>query len=94
AKTSEAAKIDLAAALIVRGGRADLERALKLSETSDAPAALWNRAAAYRQMQSYDEAIEAYNDYLQVDSTSAYAKEAAAEIKQLEELRNLTRVTN
>jgi tetratricopeptide (TPR) repeat protein len=76
--------VDLAAALIARGRRRgsseDHQRALALStevwNRTRLPEAAWNRAAALEQLSRKDEAIRAWDDYLRVDATSDWAKEA------------------
>ena len=83
---------DLAAAYLVRASHLDepadlpkaLEAAEKAIELENAPDEAWfNRALALEQLHLVDSARKAWNDYLQRDSTSAWADEAR---KRLEEL--------
>jgi hypothetical protein len=87
AATNERAKIDLAAALLARGRDSDYQRALELSQTSNTPEALWNRAVAVEQIRGNDDddaAIAAWNAYLKVESSSPWAEEARRNIQALE----------
>jgi hypothetical protein len=80
----DAIAIDLAAALLAYGrwnGDEKLyERAFELSDDvwarKKTPAAAWNRAVALGMSQRTAEAISAWNDYLNLDGTSEWAKEA------------------
>lgn len=83
---------DLAAAYLVRASRLDepadipkaLDAAEKAIEIEGAPAEAWfNRALALEQLHLVDSARKAWNDYLERDSTSAWADEAR---KRLEDL--------
>ena len=83
---------DLAAAYLVRASRldepADLPKALEAAETAiaieGAPDEAWfNRALALERLHLVDSARKAWNDYLERDSSSAWADEAR---KRLEEL--------
>jgi tetratricopeptide (TPR) repeat protein len=75
---------DLAAALIARGrerrSRADLERALALSERTASGGqnaeAAWNRALALESLERTDEARRAWDDYLRLDPNGPWASEA------------------
>jgi tetratricopeptide (TPR) repeat protein len=85
AKTDEKAKIDLAAALLARGRKDDIARALVLSQQSNVPEALWNRAVALGQLHRDKEAIEAWQAYLRIDPSSDWANEAQGKITSLKE---------
>ncbi len=83
---------DLAAAYLVRASRldepADIPKALEAAETAIAlegapPEAWFNRALALESLHLVDSARKAWHDYLERDSTSAWADEAR---KRLEEL--------
>jgi tetratricopeptide (TPR) repeat protein len=75
---------DLAAALISQGvwnnDRGLVEEALRITEnelrTKRTPELLWNRALALQKLGRTAEARQAWKDYLAVDSTSPWAKEA------------------
>ena len=81
-------EIDLAASYFERDSRSEhpnLQRTLNLlSEVLSKPnlskddqaSALFNLAIAYEKTQAWDLAVEAWRKYLQVDSTSGWAKEA------------------
>jgi len=90
AKTDEKAKIDLAAALLARGGDNDYEKALELSQQSNTPEALWNRAVALTYLQRDKEALAAWKAYVAVDPSSDWGKEAQREIDNLEDLLSIT----
>ena len=83
AKTGDAAKIDLAAALLERGTPADVQLALDLSQQSNAPSALWNRALASARLGRNDEAIAAWTAYLSADPSSPWAAEAKLELEKI-----------
>jgi hypothetical protein len=82
AKTNQAAVPDLAAALIASGGTEELHEARKLSEGSRTPVALWNRAMALHNLND-ERALQAWNEYLAVDSKSPWADEARERIAYL-----------
>lgn len=78
-----AISIDLANALIGRArwtGDVDFKRALLLSDEvwkrKELPSAAWNRAIALGSLGRKAEAISAWNDYLNLDGNSEWAKEA------------------
>jgi CHAT domain-containing protein len=84
---------DLAAAYLARGQRIDqpediaqayeeIQGALKISPRH--PPALFNRAAILEAQKFRDEAVDAWNRYLEVDATSPWAKEAERRRDQLE----------
>lgn len=83
--------VDLAAALIARGGETrntgDLERALSLAERAwsrePSPEAAWNRAVALERLARDEQAREAWDDYLQLDPSSEWAAEARTRREQL-----------
>jgi hypothetical protein len=89
-ETDPEAKVDLAAALLARGQKDDLEKALALSQESDTPQALWNRALALEYLHRDKEAIAAWNAYLRIDPDSPWAKEARQNIHDLEGLLGIT----
>lgn len=83
---------DLAAAYLVRASRldepADIPKALEAAETAiaipDAPPEAWfNRALALEQLHLVDSAKKAWEDFLERDSTSAWADEARKHIEEL-----------
>lgn len=86
-------KTDLAAAYIARGDwharRQDYQKALELTNDvlsrHKTPAALWNRAAALERMESQD-AISAWDAYLELDSTSRWGVEARERAEDLKSL--------
>jgi len=59
-----------------------LDRALQLNPSL--PEALFNRALVYEQMRLLPQAKDAWRQYLQIDSTSPWAKEAERHLKELE----------
>jgi CHAT domain-containing protein len=89
-------EIDLAASYFERDSRAEhpnLQRTLNLlSEVLSKPnlskddqaSALFNLAIAYEKTQAWDLAVETWEKYLQVDSTSGWAKEARQHLKDAE----------
>lgn len=83
AKTNQAAVPDLAAALIASGGDEELTEAIKLSEGSRTPTALWNRAMALHNLHQEERALRAWKDYLAVDPTSPWAVEAREKMRDL-----------
>ncbi|MEA2463519.1 MAG: hypothetical protein QOJ98_1266, partial [Acidobacteriota bacterium] len=83
AKTDQAAITDLAAALIASGGDEELTEAIKLSEGSRTPTALWNRAMALHNLRDEKSALQAWKDYLAVDPTSPWAVEAREKMQDL-----------
>ncbi|HEX5890687.1 MAG TPA: CHAT domain-containing protein [Pyrinomonadaceae bacterium] len=60
-----------------------LDRALQLNPSS--PEALFNRALVYQHMPLLPQAKEAWRSYLQIDSTSPWAREAERNLKLLED---------
>ena len=83
---------DLAAAYLVRASRLDepsdipkaLEAAEKAIEKKDAPVEAWfNRALAIEGLHLIDQAKKAWNDYLERDSTTAWAEEARKHLEDL-----------
>jgi CHAT domain-containing protein len=83
---------DLAAVYLVRASRLDepadipkaLEAAEKAIEIENAPAEAWfNRALALEQLHLVDSARKAWEDFLERDSTSAWADEARKHIEEL-----------
>ena len=86
-------EIDLAASYFERDSRAEhpnLQRTLNLlSEVLSKPnlskddqaSALFNLAIAYEKTEAWDLAVETWNKYLQVDSTSGWADEARQHLK-------------
>ncbi len=83
---------DLAAAYLVRASRLDepsdipkaLEAAEKAIEIEGAPAEAWfNRALALEQMHLVDSARKAWREFLERDSSSAWADEARKRIEEL-----------
>jgi CHAT domain-containing protein/tetratricopeptide (TPR) repeat protein len=83
---------DLAAAYLVQASRLDepadipkaLEAAEKAIELEDAPAEAWfNRALALEQLHLVDSARKAWEDFLERDSTSAWADEARKHLAEL-----------
>jgi len=90
---------DLAAAYLVRASRLDepsdlpkaLEAAEKSIERKDAPLEAWfNRALALEGLHLIDQAKKAWNDYLERDSTSAWAEEARKRRDELASTRQST----
>jgi CHAT domain-containing protein len=87
-------EIDLAASYFERDSRAEhpnLQRTLNLlSEVLSKPnlskddqtSALFNLAVAYEKTQAWDLAVETWEKYLQVDSTSGWAGEARQHLKE------------
>ncbi|HYK04208.1 MAG TPA: zf-HC2 domain-containing protein [Thermoanaerobaculia bacterium] len=82
AKANKTAVPDLAAALIASGRTEELREAVKLSEGSKAPVALWNRAMALDRLND-DRALQAWKEYLVVDPKSPWADEARRNIEDL-----------
>lgn len=87
---------DLAAALLTYGERwandkTFTERALALSEDlwkrRRAPEAAWNRAVALESLGRDDAAIQAWGEYLALDPSSEWAKEAANHRRDLIEFK-------
>jgi CHAT domain-containing protein len=83
---------DLAAAYLVRASRLDepsdipkaLEAAEKAIEIQGAPTEAWfNRALALEELHLVDSAKKAWEDFLERDSTSAWADEARKRIEEL-----------
>jgi tetratricopeptide (TPR) repeat protein len=87
--------IDLSAALLQRAAwssqhaEKDLIQALLLSENTwrrnPIPEAAWNRAVALTNMGRTDQAIRAWDDYLELDGTSEWATEAKTRKSRLED---------
>lgn len=87
---------DMAAALLELGQKADeaqraqylgeaaqyLDRALQLKPSL--PEALFNRALVYQHLRLRTQAKDAWRKYLEIDSTSPWAKEADRNLKELE----------
>lgn len=88
---SAAVLSDLAAAYIARGDyrRGDYERALEAANKAyaiePAPAAAWNRALALKWLDRREAAIEAWKQYLALDSSSPWADEARETLQYLQE---------
>lgn len=89
AETDNDAKIDLAAALLLRGGKANAESALKLSEGSNDPRAVWNRALANYYLENYRAAKEDYEAYLRLDRSSRWSDQARTQLKGIDDLLKL-----
>lgn len=93
----DAVAVDLAAALIAYSrwsghDKSDNTRALELSNDvlkrqPKLPEALWNRAVALASLNRDDEALRAFDDYLNVDSTSKWAEEATIRKGRIESFR-------
>ena len=91
--TTPSLEIDLAASYFERDSRAEhpnLQRTLNLlSEVLSRPnlgkddqaSALFNLAIAYEKTEAWDLAVETWNKYLQVDSTSGWRNEAEQHLK-------------
>ena len=82
AKTNKKANIDLAAALLARGGDEDRKEALALS-VGNTREDLWNRAVALGDLQRDQEAIAAWEAYLKADPESEWANEAKRKLEYL-----------
>lgn len=80
---------DLAVALLDRGAKGDYERALELTKRAwslePTPEAAWNRALAMDRNQKYADAVQAWDDYLKIDSSSPWATEARENRKEAQE---------
>src|SRR5262249_12929488 len=86
-------EIDLAASYFERDSRADhpnLQRSLNLLNevlskpklsNEDRASALYNLAIAYEKTQAWDLAVETWEKYLEVDSSSGWAQEAKQHLK-------------
>lgn len=87
----DAVDLDLSAALSRRGSPEDLKEALTLADNvwkrKRSPVAAWNRAVAIELLRQDDDrpAIQAWKDYLTVDSSSKWADEAREKITRLED---------
>jgi tetratricopeptide (TPR) repeat protein len=87
-KPSPALLNDLAAAyLAVNDGRRALEAADRAAKIEPSPAASWNRALALTQLLRDDEAIAAWDRYIELESDPAWDEAARRQIEQIRELR-------
>jgi hypothetical protein len=89
----DAIAIDYAAALLSRwADDEDHKRALLLSEEvlkrKQSPEARWNRAVALELLGEDEKAAQAWDDYLKLDSSSPWAKEAQERQRNIRELMN------
>ncbi|HYI13227.1 MAG TPA: zf-HC2 domain-containing protein [Thermoanaerobaculia bacterium] len=79
---------DLGVALLASGADADLKEAFEIFERAWAraktPETAWNRAYALQRLYRDKEAIAAWNDYLKLDPSSQWAKEATEQRDRLQ----------
>jgi tetratricopeptide (TPR) repeat protein len=77
---NDAVAQDLAVALLDRGTSADLKRSLEISNKlwakAKTPEVAWNRAYALQYLGHLDDAVTAWNEYLKLDPSSSWTKEA------------------